>query len=191
MHAHDTHPAPSTGGATHGADGRQAYTGGRFLTFLLGGETFALDILGIKEVIQYLPCTTVPMMPGFMHGVINLRGRVVPVIDLRARFGHGTSSIGHKTCIVVLEVGDGDGQQDVGVIVDAVQQVLQIPGGEIEPPPNFGARIRTEFIHGMGKVRDRFVIILDAEEVLSIEEMESLVRLGMDTTEEGARVHGS
>ncbi|MEQ8493452.1 MAG: chemotaxis protein CheW, partial [Gammaproteobacteria bacterium] len=158
MAALDKQPAPPTGGATHGADDEHDYADGRFLTFLLGGETFALDILGIKEVIQYLPCTTVPMMPGFMHGVINLRGRVVPVIDLRARFGHGTSTIGHKTCIVVLEVGDGDGQQNIGVIVDAVQQVLQIPGSEIEPPPSFGARIRTEFIHGMGKVRDRFVI---------------------------------
>lgn len=162
------------------------YEDGRFLTFQLGGESFALDILGIKEVIQYLPCTTVPMMPRFMHGVINLRGRVVPVIDLRARFGDGVSTVGHKTCIVVLEVGDGESQQDIGVIVDAVQQVLEIPGREIEPPPSFGARIRPEFIHGMGKVRDRFVIILDADEVLSVEEMENLARLGHDAVEEGA-----
>ncbi len=143
----------------------------QYLTFLLGGEMFAIGILNIKEIIEYGSLTTVPMMPPFIRGVINLRGRVVPVIDLSVRFGREISETTKRTCNVILEVGDGDERLDVGVVVDAVSEVLEIPASEIEPPPSFGAKIRTDFICGMGKVAGKFVIILDLAKVLSVEEL--------------------
>ena len=146
----------------------------QYLTFLLGGETFALAILNIKEIIEYGNVTTVPMMPDFVRGVINLRGAVVPVIDLAMRFNRPPSPITHRTCIVLIEV-EADGEQyNVGVTVDTVNEVLEIPATEIEPPPAFGAKIRSDFIGGMGKIDGKFVIILDAGKVLSVEEMASI-----------------
>lgn len=147
----------------------------QFLTFMLGGETYAIGILHIKEIIEYGQVTAVPMMPGFIRGVINLRGRVVPVVDLSVRFGQTSTSVGKRTCIVILEIEtDSDERQDIGVVVDAVNEVLEIPHEEIEPAPAFGAKIRTDFIHGMGKVNGRFVIILNVNRVLSAEELASL-----------------
>ena len=151
---------------------------GQFLTFLIGGEMFAISILGIKEIIEYGSLTTVPMMPDFIRGVINLRGAVVPVVDLSARFGRKSSEITRRSCIVILEVEvEGDGEkQDVGVVVDSVSEVLAIAASEIEPPPSFGAKIRTDFISGMGKVSGKFVIILKADRVLSVDEMAMLTQ---------------
>lgn len=143
----------------------------QYLTFMLGGEMFAIGILGIKEIIEYGQLTAVPMMPGFIRGVINLRGAVVPVVDLSARFGRQSSDITRRTCIVILEVESEGEKQDVGVVVDSVSEVLAIPAGEIEPPPSFGAKIRADFISGMGKVGGKFVIILNADRVLSVDEM--------------------
>lgn len=143
----------------------------QYLTFMLGGETFALGILAIKEIIEYRGLTEVPMMPPSIRGVINLRGAVVPVMDLQARFGRPSSDITKRTCIVIIEV-ESDGERHVlGAVVDAVNEVLEIPGTDIEPPPSFGTRIRSDFIHGMGKVRGKFVILLAAEQVLSVEEI--------------------
>jgi len=146
----------------------------QFLTFLLGNEMFAIDILGIKEIIEYGSLTTVPMMPDFIRGVINLRGAVVPVVDLSARFGRAATAVTRRSCIVIVEAQHGEEKQDIGVVVDAVSEVLEIPEAEIEPAPSFGAKIRAEFIRGMGKVKDKFVIILDADKVLSVEEMAML-----------------
>lgn len=150
----------------------------QYLTFLLGGEMFAIGILGIKEIIEYGELTTVPMMPEFIRGVINLRGAVVPVVDLSARFGRKPSTITRRSCIVIVEIRSEAERQDVGVIVDAVNAVLDIHPSEIEPPPAFGAKIRTDFILGMGKVNDKFVIILNADRVLSLDEMAALTGLG-------------
>jgi len=116
--------------------------------------------------------------------VINLRGAVVPVIDLSARFGGETSAVSRRTCIVIVELGDGDDHQDLGVIVDAVNEVLEIPRGDIEPPPSFGAKIRADFIQGMGKVDNRFVIILNVDRVLSTEEITMLASMGGDSAKE-------
>jgi len=146
----------------------------QFLTFVLGSEMFAIDILGIKEIIEYGNLTTVPMMPDFIRGVINLRGAVVPVVDLSARFGRPTSDVTRRTCIVIVEVDGAGDRQDIGVVVDAVSEVLEIPESEIEPPPSFGAKIRADFISGMGKVKEKFVIILNANKVLSVDEMAML-----------------
>jgi purine-binding chemotaxis protein CheW len=114
------------------------------------------------------------MMPEFIRGVINLRGAVVPVIDLSCRFGRARTEAARRTCVVIIEVRQGGETQDVGVMVDAVNEVLAIPAAEIEPAPAFGAKIRTDFIEGMGKVGGRFVIILAIDKVLSVEEMSML-----------------
>jgi purine-binding chemotaxis protein CheW len=154
----------------------------QYLTFALGGEMFAVGILNVKEIIEYGNLTEIPMMPAFIRGVINLRGSVVPVIDLAARFGGKPTELGRRTCIVIVEVQDDDARHDIGVVVDAVSEVLDIPGSEIEPPPSFGARIRADFIFGMGKVQGKFVIILNINRVLSVEEIAQLT--GADGTVE-------
>ena len=146
----------------------------QYLTFMLGGETYAMGILVIKEIIEYGNLTEVPRMPQFIRGVINLRGAVVPVIDLGSRFGKQATQVTRRTCIVIIEVATGDETQDVGVMVDAVNAVLEIPPQEIEPPPSFGANIRADFISGMGKVNGKFVIILSIQHVLSVDEMVTL-----------------
>ncbi|NYI00512.1 purine-binding chemotaxis protein CheW [Cupriavidus plantarum] len=161
-----TQPVASAGGRTETT---------QYLTFQLGGEMFAIGILAIKEIIEYGTPTVVPMMPPTVRGVINLRGAVVPVMDLQARFGEPSSPVGKRTCIVIVEVPAGDECQVVGVVVDAVNEVVDIGPGDIEPTPSFGARIRTDFIEGMGKRMGKdgakFVILLNLERVLSLDEM--------------------
>ncbi|HUX64773.1 chemotaxis protein CheW [Sulfuricella sp.] len=150
----------------------------QYLTFLLGGEMFAIEILNIKEINEYGQLTTVPMMPEFIRGVINLRGRVVPVVDLSARFGRKSTEITKRTCNVIIET-EADGEAvDIGIVVDAVSEVLEIPASEIEPAPSFGAKIRADFISGMGKVNGKFVIILNVNKVLSVDEMAMLMAAG-------------
>jgi purine-binding chemotaxis protein CheW len=123
------------------------------------------------------------MMPAFIRGVINLRGSVVPVIDLSARFGGTSTEVGRRTCIVIVEVQDADDRHDIGIMVDAVSEVLDIPDSEIEPPPSFGAKIRADFIFGMGKVAGKFVILLNINKVLSVEEIALLTGVdnGLET----------
>ena len=150
----------------------------QYLTFTLGGEMFAVAILNVKEIIEYGTVTEIPMMPGFIRGVINLRGAVVPVIDLSCRFGGKSTQVARRTCIVIIELIQDDQKHDIGVMVDAVSEVLEIARAEIEPPPSFGAKIRTDFISGMGKVNGKFVIILDVARVLSVEEIAMLTQVG-------------
>ena len=143
----------------------------QYLTFVLGGEMFAIGILCVKEIIEYGDLTVVPMMPECRRGVINLRGAVVPVVDRACRFGRRSTDLTRRTCIVIVEV-EGEGErQDIGVIVDAVSEVLEIQASQIEPAPAFGARIRTDFIHGMGKLDGKFVIILNVNKVLSLDDL--------------------
>jgi purine-binding chemotaxis protein CheW len=146
----------------------------QYLTFKLADELFAIGIAVIKEIIEYRSPTPVPMMPPYIRGVINLRGRVVPVIDLLARFGRTSTELSRRTCIVILEVQHNDEEQYLGVVVDAVTAVLDIADADIEPPPSFGARLRSDFISGMGKIGEKFVVILDINHVLSIEELSML-----------------
>ena len=149
----------------------------QYLTFTLGGEMFAVAILNVKEIIEYGSVTEIPMMPGFIRGVINLRGAVVPVIDLSCRFGGKSTRVGRRTCIVIVELKQDDQKHDLGIMVDAVSEVLEIANAEIEPPPSFGARSRTDFISGMGKVNGKFVILLDVGRVLSVEEIALLTQI--------------
>lgn len=144
------------------------------LTFALGDEMFALDIRSVREIIQYSPMTTVPLMPSFVRGVINLRGAVVPVIDLQARFGRPIASVGKKTCIVIFDCMRESERIELGLMVDAVSEVIDIAADCIEPPPNFGASVRRDFIQGMGKVNNRFVIILEPAKAFDVDEMASL-----------------
>lgn len=150
----------------------------QYLTFMLGGEEFAIGILAVTEIIEYGGVTEVPMMPACIRGVINLRGAVVPVMDLSARFGKEARAVAKRTCIVIVEIEADGEQQVIGMVVDAVNAVLEIAAAEIEPAPTFGAKIRTDFITGMGKVSGKFVILLNVDSVLSIEEMGALADFG-------------
>jgi purine-binding chemotaxis protein CheW len=145
------------------------------LTFALGGEVYALPILDITEIMEFRSLTVVPMMPTFIRGVINLRGRVVPVIDMAARFGHGMTQVARRTSIIIVEPGGGENGDDagtqMGIMVDAVNKVVHLSADDIEPPPAFGAGIRSDFISGMAKHDDQFIIVLDVTHVLSIDEM--------------------
>ena len=171
-----THASPPATAKASGQADQQQY-----LTFMLGGETYAMGILAIKEIIEFGSLTEVPRVPAFIRGVINLRGAVVPVIDLGARFGKAATKVTRRTCIVIVEITSGDETQVVGVMVDAVNAVLEISAQEIEPPPSFGANIRADFISGMGKIGGKFVIILNVQSVLSVDEMASLSGLQPDS----------
>jgi purine-binding chemotaxis protein CheW len=146
----------------------------QYLTFVLGAETFAIGILAIKEIIEYSSLTEVPMMPPYVRGVINLRGAAVPVIDLAVRFGRATAPVTKRTCIVIIEVMVNAERQVIGIVVDAVNEVLDIPESDIEPPPAFGGGLRTDFMRGMGKVHNKFVIVLEVSRVLAFDELTSL-----------------
>lgn len=157
-------------GAPAGARGSDKY-----LSFTLKGEVYAMAIEQVKEIIEFGQITTVPMMPAYMRGVINLRGAVVPVVDLSRRFGGEASVVGRRTCVVILELCQDDGERQViGVIVDAVNAVLDIAPDAIEPPPSFGTSVRPDFVRGMGRVKDRFVVILDVQRTLSVAELNAL-----------------
>jgi purine-binding chemotaxis protein CheW len=160
--------------------GPEAGQAGQYLTFALGTENFAIGIMAIKEIIEYASLTEVPMMPAYVRGVINLRGAVVPVLDLPIRFGKTASAVSKRTCIVIIEVMLGSERHVLGLVVDAVNAVLDIPASEIEPPPAFGASIRTEFIRGMAKVDSKFVILLDVDHVLAADEVQALTEIQQD-----------
>ena len=153
----------------------------QYLTFTLGEEVFAMDIRTVREIIQCGPMTTVPLMPRFVRGVINLRGAVVPVIDLQARFGRPSAQLGKKTCIVIFDsVREGE-RVELGLLVDAVSEVIDIAPDAIEPPPNFGTAVRRDFIRGMGKVASRFVIILEPDKAFDVDEMAQLCESAGET----------
>ncbi|MEZ0205600.1 chemotaxis protein CheW [Ideonella sp.] len=166
---------PQASSATLAAAATTSAEPGQYLTFMLAGEVFAIGILAIKEIIEYHSLTEVPMMPACVRGVINLRGAVVPVMDPLARFGRKSTDVTKRTCIVIVETEvENEGRlehQVIGVVVDAVNEVLEIASSDIEPAPAFGARIRSEFIQGVGRVKGKFVILLDVNHVLSIDEV--------------------
>jgi len=156
-----------------------AGTPAQYLTFMLGGESFGIGIMAVKEIIEFGSVTEVPMMPDSIRGVINLRGAVVPVMDLAARFGRPRTVPGKRTCIVIVELELEGERQITGVVVDAVSAVLDIPASEIEPAPSFGTRIRGDFIGGMGKVNGKFVILLNVEQVLGLDGLQDLASAGL------------
>jgi len=146
---------------------------GQYLTFQLAGETFAIGILAIKEILEYVTLTQVPLMPYFIRGVMNLRGVGVPVIDLSLRFGHEATVIDRRTCIVIIEELFEGQAHYIGILVDAVHEVLAIAAADIEPPPQFGGKIHADFITGMAKVDERFVVLLRVDRVLALDQTTS------------------
>ncbi len=144
---------------------------GKYLTFSLAEEEYGIGILKIKEIIGMLPVTTVPQTPDFVKGVINLRGKVIPVMDLRLRFGMEAIDYTERTCIIVVEVHGRNGTVQIGIVVDTVSEVLNINGEEIEETPAFGTKLDTEYILGMAKMEGDVKILLDIDQVLNAEEI--------------------
>ena len=141
------------------------------LTFKLDEEVFALDISKVREVLEYTAVTKVPRTPEFMKGVINLRGHVVPVVDLRLKFGMQEAEKTVNTCIIIVEVTVDKDTAVLGALADSVQEVLDLESDQIEPPPKIGTRLNTDFIKGMGKQDDQFIMILDIDKVFSTNEL--------------------
>lgn len=147
---------------------------GKYLSFVLGKEEYGIEILTVREIISVIEITTIPEVPHFVKGVINLRGSVIPVVDLRLKFGMPEKEYDKETCTIVVNLHDNF----MGIIVDTVSEVLDIVEDQIDPPPSFGAAINTDFIHGMGKVKEKVVILLDISNVLSAEAAEIIQTAG-------------
>lgn len=147
---------------------------GQYLTFSVADEILGIAINDVKEIIEISHITAVPMTPEYIRGVINLRGNVVPVVDLSARLGHNASEISKRSCIVLVEVHSADSKQNLGMLVDQVQEILEIAPQNIQPAPTFGCDIRVEFIQAMGRVEEEFIILLDITRVLSVAELAEL-----------------
>ncbi len=144
----------------------------QYLTFKLNEEVFGVDVAQVREILDYVKITKVPQTPEFMCGVINLRGSVVPVVDMNMKFGMVKTERTVNTCIVVVEVILNEEKTILGALVDSVQEVFEIDPANIEPAPRIGTKLRTEFIKGMGKHDDKFIIILDIDKIFSSEELE-------------------
>lgn len=147
----------------------------QYLTFMLGDEMFAVPIAAIREVIEFNGLTRVPLAPTAVPGVLNLRGAVVPLVDLSARLGRGATAIGRRTCVVIVEVGSADATQPIGVLVDAVREALDVEASQLERRPQFGSGLRSDFVAGILNLGTRFVVILETDQVLSLQELEQLV----------------
>jgi purine-binding chemotaxis protein CheW len=156
----------------------------QYLTFQLSDEIFALDVSHVREILEFTTVTKVPKTPEYMRGVINLRGSVVPVLDMRLKFGMSMTEKTVNTCIIVVEVSFEGETSIIGALVDSVEEVFELEPGQIEPAPKIGVQLKTEFIKGMGKRDDRFIIILDIDKVFSSEELS--VAGGMGTQEQEA-----
>jgi len=139
---------------------------GKYLTFMLGREEYGIEILKVREIIGYMDITAVPRAPEYIKGVINLRGQVIPVLDLRSRFGMETAEVTEQTCIIVVEINQQGRRFNTGLVVDQVQEVLDIDGENIEDAPQFGGDVQTDFILGIGKVQNAIKILLDIDKVL-------------------------
>jgi purine-binding chemotaxis protein CheW len=147
---------------------------GKYLTFTLAGEEYGISILKVKEIIGLMAITMVPQTPGYVKGVINLRGKVIPVVDLRLKFGMPAMAYTERTCIIVVEIRSDVASILIGIVVDAVSEVLNIRAGDIEETPNFGSRLKTDYILGLAKVGEGIKILLDIDRVLQAEELESM-----------------
>jgi purine-binding chemotaxis protein CheW len=149
----------------------------QYLTFLLSGEECAISILKVREIIEYDPVTVVPKMPAWVQGVINLRGAVVPVINLAAKFGMQEKPAGKTTCIVIVEAQFEGQQSIVGLIADAVSQVLELSPEDIQPVPDFGTRVEMDYLLGMAQLGRKFALLLDVDKVLTAAELHDLTEV--------------
>lgn len=151
---------------------------GKYLTFNLGNEGYGLEILKVQEIIGMQEITKIPRTPDYVKGVINLRGKVIPIIDLRSKFGMPEQELTRKTCIIVVQVQRGESALIMGIVVDEVSEVLNISGDQIEAAPSLGTNVDTHFILGMAKTESAVKILLDIDKVLSAEEIDALSRTG-------------
>jgi purine-binding chemotaxis protein CheW len=147
----------------------------QYLTFFIRGEEYAVSILRVKEIIEYDTVTRVPTTPAHVRGVLNLRGTVLPVIDLAAKFGHGDTAATRTTCVIVAETKHDDAMLVVGLLADSVSSVVDIADDAVEPPPSFGTNVRVDFLTGMGKLEGRLVLVLDLDRILTPIELDQLV----------------
>jgi purine-binding chemotaxis protein CheW len=147
---------------------------GKYLTFSLAGEEYGIGILKVKEIIGIMAITTIPRMPSYVKGVINLRGKVIPVIDLRLKFSMSEMEYSERTCIIVVEISGEAGRLLIGIIVDSVSEVLNVKGADIEDTPAFGARLDTEYILGMAKIGGSVKILLEIDRVLGSEDVKMM-----------------
>lgn len=171
----------STSAVARTANENNTELGGKYLTFKLAGEEYGLEILKVREIVKIMEITLVPQMPGYVKGVVNLRGKVISVIDLRLRFGLPEAEYNDETCIIVVNLGG----TEIGVVVDTVQEVLDINDDQIEPPPSVGSQVDTQFILGMGKIGERVKILLDIDCILGTAEMEAIEALSEGQATEG------
>ena len=149
--------------------------GGKYLTFALGPESYAVDVRKVREIIRMTNITAVPQMPSFIRGVINLRGKIIPVVDLRIQFGLPNAETTDHTCVVVVQIQTGaNTRRDTGLIVDGVEEVLNLTAGDLEPTPDFGTQIDTRYLLGMAKIKGSVKMLLDLDRVLGSEEMQAL-----------------
>lgn len=170
---------------------RESARPGQYLTFFLAGEEYGAAVLGLKEIIEYSTLTTVPATPPWVRGVINLRGAVVPVIDLGVKFGLPETEVTKRTCIVIVEVYIEGEPAVMGILADAVSQVVQLDAGDIEPAPAFGTRIHVDYLLGMGKIGDRLVLLLDKDRVLSLDEMVAATEPGVAAESAGGDIEAA
>jgi len=153
------------------------------LTFELSGDEMAIPVNNVREIIRYGKLTKMPMLPDFIEGVINLRGHVVPVINLSVKFGLARTEIDKRTCIIIMELETGNGNVMMGIVIEKVLQVIEIPDSDIEPSPRLGAQIDTNFIHGMARTDDGFIVILDISKLLSVDEISVVSEMHQDETD--------
>ena len=153
---------------------------GKYLTFALSHEEYGLEILKVREIIGFMGITAVPQTPDYVKGVINLRGQVIPVVELRAKFGMESTEVTDETCIIVVEITQGDRAFNTGIVVDHVQEVLDIAGQDIEKAPQFGSSVETDFILGMGKIGDTVKILLNIDKVLAGQDFARLAGSSFD-----------
>ena len=159
---------------------------GKYLTFSLAEEHYGLEILRVQELVGLLPVTRVPRLPAFVAGVVNLRGRVIPLVDLRLCFGMPASAMDDRTCVIIVGVERAGGHSAMGVMVDGVSDVVQLAQEAIEPTPEFGTSVDTSFVTGVGRLEDRVVLLLDIDKVLSSGELDAIAQAATPTTDQSA-----
>lgn len=166
---------------------QESSTTGKFLTFDLGQEQYGLEILRVQEIVGLIPVTRVPRLPSFVRGVVNLRGRVIPVVDLRLAFGFPNAEDTERTCIIIVQVQRTEGAfTTMGVIVDEVSDVVDLPEGAAETAPDFGVEVDTSFIRGVGHIEDRVVLLLDIDSVLASDQLDSVTRAVTEAALDGS-----
>ena len=164
---------------------------GEYLTFLLGGEEYAINILKVKEILEFDVITAVPNTPTWISGVLNLRGGVIPVVDLAVKFGMPPTPRTRLTCTIVTEVEHEDETSTIGVLAEEVCQVINLPSRDIEAPPSFGTRVRTDYLKGLGKIGKKFCLILDSNKVLYTDELLATVSTTEEVAEEAGLVESA